>query len=131
MSQFEYVTSNVIGSHIFYAAAFGAKVSISGPFHKWNREAHFNEKFYADNKQLLDWHEKEEELSRENFPFLFVEPHRAKQHIEWGREMIGYNNLINVKQMIDLFRLKQVYESGRKINIYSRALVRELLNLFN
>ena len=42
MSQFEYVTSNVMGSHIAYAAAFGAKVSINGPYHKYNKKDFLN-----------------------------------------------------------------------------------------
>jgi hypothetical protein len=127
MSQFEYVTSNVIGSHIFYAAAFGAKVSISGPFHKWNKEAHLNDKFYIDNQQLLDWHQEEEELTRKYFPFLFVEPHKAKQHIDWGKEMIGYKNVVSKNEMIELFKLKPINEFNRRLNFNSRLIARKII----
>lgn len=118
MKQFEYVTSNVIGSHIAYAAAFGAKVSISGPYQKWSKKLYLEEPFYRENPNLLDYLEEEESIARENYPFLFVEPSKAKTHIDWGMHMCGFNNL---KSQIELKELL-------KINILDELLRRSYNN---
>ena len=114
MSQFEYVTSNVLGSHIAYAAAFGAKVSIAGPIHQWDRKLAVQEPLYRENPALLDILDTEEQLARDNFPFLFVEPSDAKTQVEWGRAMIGMDNVLSPREMVALFRIDPVSEWARR-----------------
>ena len=127
MSQFEYVTSNVMGSHIAYAAAFGAKVSISGPYHQYNKKAFLNEPLYSENPSLLDYFEREEEMMRENYPFLFVEPHKSKQQIDWGREMIGFNNKLSPKELKKLFKVDSLNLFIRNIKNNSKSLLRKFV----
>ena len=129
MSQFEFVTSNVLGSHIFYAAAFGAKVSIAGPYQKWVRKEFLKEPFYNDHPELLDYLEEEEELSRHHFPFLFVDPQKAKQQIDWGMEMIGMNNKISASDLTRILRIDHLSELERRVNRYSRKIARKSLQL--
>jgi hypothetical protein len=126
MLQVEYVTSNVMGSHIAYAAAFGAKVSISGPFQKWSRNAYLKEPFYKDNPQLLDYLDHEEAIARENYPFLFVEPSKAKTHIDWGREMCGFSNVIKPNEIRDLLKINLFDESLRRAIFLAKNSLRKI-----
>ena len=129
MSQFEFVTSNVIGSHIAYAAAFGAKVSISGPYQKWSRSEYLKEPIYQENPVLLDYLEMEENIARENYPFLFVEPRSAKQHIDWGLEMIGMANKVSSTQLKVLFSADAKSEIIRRIKFGIYSVFRHYKNL--
>ncbi len=129
MSQFEYVTSNVIGSHIAYAAAFGAKVSISGPYQKWNRSEYLKEPIYRDNPSLLDYLEKEEDMARTNFPFLFVAPKDSQRHIDWGNEMIGTDNKVLPNELIRLFKTDLANEFLRRSTRNARSVIKKSLNL--
>lgn len=114
MSQYDYVTSNIVGSHIAYAAAFGAKVSISGPYHKKTKNQFLSDPFFKKRPHLIDYYLDQESIVRQHYPFLFKKnPKDAKQNIEWGLEMIGYKNKISPNQMVDLF----------KLNIYHNALL--------
>jgi hypothetical protein len=127
MSQFEYVTSNVMGSHIAYAAAFGAKVSINGPYHQYNIKDFLNEPIFLENPSLLDHFEKEEEVMRKNYPFLFVEPNKSKQQIDWGREMIGFNNKVSAKELMKLFKVDSLNLFSRNIKNNSKNFLRKFV----
>lgn len=112
MSQFEFVTSNIIGSHIPYAAAFGAKVSISGPYFKQSKDNFLNDPFFKKRPHLIEYYLDQESIVRKHYPFLFKHnPKDAKQHIEWGLEMIGYHNKITPNVMIDLFSISLYYDT--------------------
>jgi hypothetical protein len=124
MSQFEFVTSNVLGSHIAYAAFFGAKVSISGPYHQWNREAFLKERFYADHEYLLDVMLNEESLAKELLPFIFIEPERACLLDAWGKEMVGVENILSPEELSRLLRINVFREVGRRIVINAKKTVR-------
>jgi hypothetical protein len=127
MLQFEYVTSNVLGSHIAYAAAFGAKVSINGPYQKWSRNAYLEEPFYKENPQLLDYLEQEEAVARDNYPFLFVEPSKSKSHIDWGKEMCGFANIKSPTELTSLLQVNTIDESFRRAFSYSKYLVKSII----
>jgi hypothetical protein len=112
MSQFEFVTSNVIGSHIPYAAAFGAKVSISGPYFKNSHDMFLNDPFFKRRPHLIEYYLDQESNVRNHYPFLFKQsPKDAKQNIEWGLEMIGYYNKVQPSAMINLFSLGLYYDT--------------------
>ncbi|MCS7077540.1 MAG: hypothetical protein NZ455_12560, partial [Bacteroidia bacterium] len=53
MNRFEYVTTNAFGSHIAYAAYFGAKVSIYGSYAEFKEEDFRHDPFYSKNPKLL------------------------------------------------------------------------------
>ncbi len=105
--RFEYVTTNKMGSHIPYAAAFGAKVSIAGPFAE-SKEADFSEsKYYQTYPDLLrmnlDWNSLAN--IRGLFDFLFVEPHEAVDRTEWGRAEIGFASRLTPERCKEVFDL--------------------------
>ena len=100
MNQFEYVTTNSIGSHLAYAAAFGSKVSISGPMHKNSRSEFLKDPFFFENQHLIDVYLSMHEEARKLYPFLFIDhPRKAKKHIDWGLEMIGMENKISPESL--------------------------------
>ena len=100
MNQFEFVTTNSIGSHIAYAAAFGAKVSISGSMHKYSRLEYLKDPFFLKNQHLIDVYLSMHEEARKLYPFLFVDdPRKAKKHIDWGLEMIGMENKMSPEDL--------------------------------
>ena len=127
MSQFEYVTSNVPGSHIAYAAAFGAKVSIAGPIHQWDKKLVKREPIFEENPQMLDALEHEEELARDHFPFLFSEPRGANRYVEWGEEMIGMNNVVSPQEMVLSFKVDPISERARRSVRASKKIVGKML----
>ena len=112
MNQFEYVTTNSIGSHIAYAAAFGSKVSISGTMHKYSRSEFLKDPFYFENQHIIDIYLSMHEEARKLYPFLFVDhPRKAKKHIDWGLEMIGMENKLspeNLKKELKINFIKTV-----------------------
>lgn len=114
MSQFEYVSSNVMGSHIAYAAAFGAKVSVAGPEHTLARANLLREPLYSRHPELIDALEKRTKLERACFPFVFVEPLSARQCKEWGMQQIGMDNRISPDEMIKLFKVGCKDECSRR-----------------
>jgi hypothetical protein len=104
LSTFEYVTTNGFGSHIAYAAAAGAKVSVFGPFAECPRAVMAN-CFVAQVKPsltdvLLNLHS-EAEL-RKHYPTLFTEPERAVTQELWGRREIGADLCLGPDELKDL-----------------------------
>jgi hypothetical protein len=130
MSQFEFVTSNVLGSHIAYAASYGAKVSIAGPYHQWDRDSFLNEPFYAANEYLLDVLLNDEQWARGALPFLFVNPKEAQSSLHWGEKMVGLDNVISPTEMIDLFKINSLNEIKHRIARNTKNLIRPLVRSF-
>jgi hypothetical protein len=130
MSQFEFVTSNVLGSHIAYAAFFGAKVSISGPYHKWHREAFLNDPFYAEHPYLLDVFVNEESLARQFYPFLFVNPEHACTLECWGKEMVGVENTLSPNELSKLLRINLLSELACRFTTYVKKVARPFFNFY-
>jgi len=95
---FEYVTTPVLGSHIAYAAATGAKVSVFMQEDKCYRLNDYSKhpwfwhalwyKSLATKLKIL-----EHENYIEKWPWLYVEPYNAIENIDWGLEQIGYSNI--------------------------------------
>jgi hypothetical protein len=129
MSQFEYVTSNVLGSHIAYAAAYGAKASIAGPYHSWHRESFLKEPFYAANQNLLDILLNDEEIAKGAYPFLFVSPKDAMLNIDWGKSLIGIENRLSPIDLAKLLKIGFVNEVANRANTKIRNLLRPIVNL--
>lgn len=124
MSQFEYVTSNVLGSHIAYASSFGAKVSIAGPYHEWHRETFLKEPFYAENEYLLDVLLNEEKIARESMPFLFVDPQAACLSEDWGKSLIGMDNVLAPEDLAKLLKINFINEVTHRAVSQAKNIVR-------
>jgi FkbM family methyltransferase len=102
---FEYVTTNGLGSHIAYAAYFGAKVSIFGPYVEYTAQNSVNEPFYSEKPYLLEpsIRANSEPVMRQHYPELFCHPLDATQRLEWGQLEVGSNNKLTPEEMRYLF----------------------------
>jgi hypothetical protein len=90
MKQFEFVTSNALGSHIPYAAYFGAKTSLAGPRASVDAADMRNARLYKENPELLAFtlSATQEFLKRGESPFQ-VNPWDAVEQIEFGKSALG------------------------------------------
>jgi len=104
-SSFEYVTTNGFGSHIAYAAYFGAKVSVFGPFVEYTAQDSVNDPFFREKPYLLEPLNKarSEQGVRQHFPELFCHPLDATQRLEWGHFEVGSDNKVTPDEMRSLF----------------------------
>jgi hypothetical protein len=133
LSGFEYMTTNVLGSHIPYAAFSGCRVSIFGPYAETRVEDFANDPFYGNNPDVLEFAvaTASEETVRHHYPELFCDPHEAPLRLEWGRKEIGYAHKITPAEMQSLFgwRLYQRwYDSFRgAVPSSVKAIVRPLV----
>jgi len=102
---FEYVTTNVFGSHIVYAAYFGAKVSMFGKYAAYKTDDFNNERFYKGHQHLIEpvVHYYSEQVMRQHYPELFCNPLESKENVEWARQQAGYDNKISPALMRRLF----------------------------
>ena len=102
---FEYVTTNCFGSHIAYAAYFGAKVSVFGPYVEYTAQDSVNDPFFRENPHLLEpcLRATSEQAMRQHYGELFCHPLDATQRLEWGRSEVGYSNKVTPEEMRYLF----------------------------
>lgn len=106
MESFEFVTTNGFGSHLAYAAFFGAKISIYGSYNEYKKEDFADDPYFINNPEIL---EKSLELYSENivkynYSELFKEPHMATTNTEWGKYEVGFYDKRNKKNLINLFQ---------------------------
>jgi hypothetical protein len=108
LEAFDYVTTNTLGSHLAYAMAFGAKVSIAGPLHTPSSDDAANEPFYRENPDLNDsaYRKLRQRRLEEMFAELKVEPWHAQAHAEWGRSLIGLKNVMSPREIGKLLGLQ-------------------------
>jgi hypothetical protein len=127
---FEYVTTPVLGSHIVYAAATGAKVSVylaqndcyvieDYRRHPW----YWNAMWYSNQLKKLDL--LNHELFKNKWPWLYVEPIQAIENTRWALDEIGHGQIGNYEQLLSYTRL-----TGRSIISGFRALVRKIAQKF-
>lgn len=129
MSQFEFVTTNAYGSLLAYGGAFGAKVSIFGPYCNYTEQDFSSSIFYQEHSGLI---EKivpllSHNLMTEEYPDLFCHPCEAKERVEWGGEQIGFNNRISPSEMRRCFGWEWYHEPLRKAKIYFHIGANKLL----
>ena len=105
MSQFEYVTTNAFGSCIAYAAAFGAKVSIYGPYAKSDLNETKTDPYYLNRAGLAEKavHAISSDTVKKHLGELFVNPSDAVERKEWGRRQLGFENKVSPAEMRRLF----------------------------
>ena len=142
LTTFEYVTTNSFGSHIAYAAHFGAKVSVYGTYAEYKEADYANTPFYVDNPDvlqkcldLISLKTVQKELSQ-----FFCLPQEAKKHKDWGDYEVGLSEKKTPHYLSNLFSdITQQYILGqyqlrkesleRKIGFF--ASVPPLLQLYN
>ena len=103
-SQFEYVATNSIGSHIPYAGFSGCKVSYYGKGHNRPREDYLSTPIYKKYPHLIDIVDGEQkiEILRERYPFLFSDIENSNRIKEWSNEVLGSKNKIPEQQVAEL-----------------------------
>jgi hypothetical protein len=93
-SRFQFVTTNGFGSHLAYAAAFGAKVSIWGPVATCQMSDMRNDTLTINSpestRRAIEF--SSEAFLRRQYPDFFTDPWDAPLRVEWGREEIGWEN---------------------------------------
>lgn len=103
-SSFEYMTTNVIGSHIAYAAYSGCKVSIYGNYAEWKEDDLKDDALFKEYpfllKKIIKSYSKA--FVTKKFPDLFLHPKSAQLKIEWAQKELGKKNK---KSYIDIARL--------------------------
>lgn len=104
---FEFVSANARGSCIAYAALFGARPSLAGPLVSPSRHSLEKELLFQEHPELIrpEGYEIVFEIWRERFPWMFVDPWRAHERIEDGRELTGWYNKIPDEQLARLLGL--------------------------
>jgi len=105
LSRFEYVTTNGYGSHIAYAAACGAKVSIFGPYADFPQpvaaRCHAVKMFPQLERPQIELCA--EPGMRGAFPFLFVDPEKAQDLTAWGLRELGADLILSPEDMARAF----------------------------
>lgn len=118
---FEFVTSNVMGSHIIYALYSGCKTSLCGTLYSYDESIFFANgnphKFSKDFIQNSLYNSSKKYL-KSNFPFLFTgTPLNGFFSEEYGKIQVGYYNKLKNIEIIhalqwDLIGQIKGYSSG-------------------
>lgn len=105
LSSFEYVTTNALGSHIAYAAFFGARTSIYGPTVEWQTDWFRDNQLLVPGTGFVEMYLRSRALSvlQAHYPWLFCHPRRATQQQDWGRQEVGFQNRVSPVRMRELF----------------------------
>jgi len=97
----EFVTTNVIGSHIAYASYCGCKVSIHGTYYERNTDEFKNHSFYIQHPNLLGitCYESTEIFAKKKLPELFRHPLKSFQNISWAESELGSDNICSLNKI--------------------------------
>lgn len=119
-SRFEYVTSNAWGSHLVYAAFFGAKPSIYGPLSTLSRKDLSRRVIYKNCPELTDavlnFHS--EQYLRSKYRKFFVRPRYATECREWAAWQIGLQckrSPREIRKLLQLTPFGQILQAFSKV----------------
>ncbi len=131
MSQFEFVTTNSCSSLVAYAAAFGAKISIFGPYAEFELSDFEKAAFYLRRPGMA---EKMIEISREtsirqHMAEFFTDPDQAPERTIWGNEQIGMDNVVSPGELKRLFRWRWRDLEATKIRKRAKAIAPQVYKL--
>lgn len=120
-NQFEFVTTNSIGSHVAYAAYAGAKVSFFGKYQCLDASSLKTDELYKNHPEILDFvveHSSEASV-KERYGFLFCEhPAQALVTVDYAKKWLGSDNMKIPAQMIGLLNWwphQQLFQFSRKV----------------
>jgi hypothetical protein len=99
--QYEYLSSNELGSQVVLASFLGVRCSICGPRLKWKKKDFENIAFYKNCPEILDIYEQWDNKSfiKSCYPQLHVDPWRATINKEWADFQLG---LVHKKNPLEL-----------------------------
>ena len=118
--QFDVVTTNGWGSHVAYALADGARVSIWGTVLPVTPDNLRRDTTWKQDEAAitLAFSDEYREIERGHLASFLVPPHKAVANVELGKAWIGADNKITPAEMRDLLELmidpspSQFYSSG-------------------
>jgi hypothetical protein len=119
-NQFEFVTTNSIGSHVAYAAYAGAKVSLYGQYQHLDARSLKDDELYKAHPEILNFVvEHSSEVSvKERYGFLFCEhPAHAITSIDSAEGWLGYQNMkepAKVAGLLNWWPHQQLFQFSRK-----------------
>ncbi|OUC13631.1 MAG: hypothetical protein B0A82_16405 [Alkalinema sp. CACIAM 70d] len=125
---FDCVTSNVIGSHIAYAAYSGCRVSIDGKYASPQMSEFQHDPWYRLYPELLQKHLEifHETQIRQRFPQFFVSPMKATSHEAWGRQTVGSNYQKTPEELVPLLG----WRPKQQISGYTTRVTRKIRSVF-
>ncbi len=119
-NQFEFVTTNSIGSHVAYAAYAGAKVSFYGKYQHLDARSLEHDDLYKAHPEILDFVvEHSSEVSvKERYGFLFCEhPAHAVASVDSAADWLGCHNMkepTKVAGLLNWWPHQQLFQFSRK-----------------
>lgn len=125
-SQFEFVNTVGFSSAIAYAAAFGARVSVSGPHISPDPTQHRWSAYYQDNPGLYELQANcmTEDVLRELWPSLFAHPHEAVEQTQWGQHQIGMDAKVSPDELRTCFGWQTTNRAKRSLAAKTKQIVR-------
>jgi hypothetical protein len=107
-SQFEYVATNAIGTHIPYAGYCGCKLIYYGKGKNINKKDLVGIPIYDKYPQLIDIiiHEQKLETTKKRFPFLFQANDDFIELKEWSMQVLGAQNQLPPEDIAKLIGWK-------------------------
>lgn len=129
LMQFEYMSTNSLGSHVMYGLAFGARVSIAGPYYEGNVKTGEDEPFYRDRPDLYARLVELRSMSNvaRYYPQLFCDPREAGTDVVLGRKELGFENRVTPPELKRLLGLGLVTRSCRSIQRSGVRMAKSIL----
>lgn len=98
---FDYVHSSTIGSAIFYAAFEQCKISISNEYLNYELNAHKKHPLFKKDKVFIknELYFQSKSFVKKKYPFLFNEPQKGTQKVNWAKKELGYENKLPIEEL--------------------------------
>jgi hypothetical protein len=111
-AQFESMTTNEWGSHVAYALAFGARVSIAGQPIAGDPALHARDLMWQNNAAMMATaFSPEVAAARRTFlERLYVSATEGRADVTFGRWLIGADNQISPEEMRDILKMLVIPE---------------------
>jgi hypothetical protein len=119
-SQFEFMSSNTLGSHIPYASYWGCKVSVAGPRMTWSREDLEELTFYKNAPDVIDLTLAQYAQFHDQHPQFLCDPWAAVEQRQWGARQLGEHCRRSPEELKRLFG----WSFAGRIRSYPRRLLR-------
>ena len=126
LSQFEFVTTNMLGSHVVYAAATGARVSIFGEYAEYQLDDFASSEFYNLHPHVLEpiLHLHSEAYVKRTYPQFVCQPREGIANRNWAAIEIGVNNQRSPAELSKLFGWDRASIVKRRLKQWTRAVSR-------
>jgi hypothetical protein len=118
-SRFEYVTTNGFGSHLVYAAYFGANISLYGATPDFHASDFKKDPLYLNCPELLPivLNFLSRNSIQKNYGNLFCHPFDSTTHEDWAKFQLGLNNKKTPFEIMgEYIKVLSLYASLAEIN---------------